>query len=38
MHKKLFNIMIVLLLAFFCFSGCYQMGRTAERLSAELRR
>ena len=32
MHKILFNIMIILLLAFFCFSGfcftgCHQMGR-----------
>ena len=27
MHKKLFNIVIILLLAFFCFSGCHQMGR-----------
>jgi len=27
MHKKLFNILLILLLAFFCFSGCHQMGR-----------
>ena len=27
MHKKLFNIMIILFFAFFCVSGCYQMGR-----------
>ena len=31
MHKKLFNIMIILLLAFFCFSGCYQMGRAVGK-------
>jgi len=31
MHKKLINIMIVLLLAFFCFSGCYQMGRAVGK-------
>lgn len=27
MQKKLFNIIIILLFTFFCFSGCYQMGR-----------
>ena len=31
MHKKLFNIMIILLLVFFCFSGCYQMGRAVGK-------
>ena len=31
MHKILFNIMIVLLLAFFCFSGCHQMGRVVGK-------
>ncbi len=31
MHKKLFNIMIILLLTFFCFSGCYQMGRAVGK-------
>ena len=31
MHKKLFNIMIMLLLTFFCFAGCYQMGRAVGK-------
>ena len=31
MHKILFNIMIVLLFTFFCFSGCYQMGRAVGK-------
>ena len=31
MHKKLFNIMIILLLTFFCFSGCHQMGRAVGK-------
>jgi len=31
MHKKLLNIMIILLFAFFCFSGCYQMGRAVGK-------
>lgn len=31
MHKKLFNIMIILLFAFFCLSGCHQMGRAVGK-------
>jgi len=31
MHKMLINIMIVLLFTFFCFSGCYQMGRAVGK-------
>ena len=31
MPKKLFNIIIILLFAFFCFSGCYQMGRAVGK-------
>ena len=31
MHKILFNIMIVLLFTFLCFSGCYQMGRAVGK-------
>ncbi len=31
MHKNLFNIMVVLLFTFFCFSGCYQMGRAVGK-------
>ena len=31
MHKILSNIMIVLFLLFFCFSGCHQMGRAVGK-------
>lgn len=31
MHKIFSNIMIALLLLFFCFSGCYQMGRAVGK-------
>jgi len=31
MHKKFFNIMIILLFAFFCSSSCHQMGRAVGK-------
>ena len=36
MHKKLFPIIIFLFLTFFCFSGCYQMGRMAGKAENQI--
>ena len=38
MPKKLFNIIIILLFAFFCFSGCYQMGRAVGKTERGLKK
>ncbi|MBT8350588.1 MAG: hypothetical protein KJO26_05050 [Deltaproteobacteria bacterium] len=38
MPKKLFNIIIILLFAFFCFAGCYQMGRAVGKTERGLKK
>lgn len=36
MQKKLFHMIIILLFAFFCFSGCYQMGRAIGKAEKQV--
>jgi len=38
MFKEIFNILIILLFAFFCFSGCYQMGRAVGKTERGLKK